>query len=76
MSADLDLPPDQAVTCVPRVSSAATVRDGSQSGAGAGQSCHGEHPGARVSMAETLIGGTCRQPQFAESDVRHSRRMT
>ena len=27
-------------------------------------------------MAEAPIGETCQQPQFAESDVRHSRRMT
>src|SRR6266536_2824273 len=40
-----------------------------------GRSRHGEHPGARVSVAETLIGGACQQPRFAESDVRHSRRM-
>src|SRR5258708_14694134 len=55
---------------------AATVRDGSQSAASAGWSRHGEHPGARVSIAEALIGGTCQQPQFAESDVPHSRRVT
>jgi hypothetical protein len=38
---------------------AATVRDGSRSAASAGRSRHGEHRGARVSVAETLIGGAC-----------------
>ena len=37
---------------------------------------HGEHPGARVSVAETLIGGAGQQPRFAESDIRHSQGMT
>jgi len=32
-------------------------------------------PTARVSVAETLIGEACRQPQFAQSDVRHLGRM-
>jgi hypothetical protein len=36
---------------------AATVHDGSRSAAGAGRSRHGEHPGTRVSVVETLIGG-------------------
>jgi hypothetical protein len=36
---------------------AATVRDGSWSVASAGRSRHGEHPGARVSVAETLMAG-------------------
>jgi hypothetical protein len=36
----------------------------------------GEHPGARVSMPETIFGEACQQPQFAKSDVRRSRRMT
>src|SRR6266567_4659413 len=57
------------------VGPAATVRDGSRVPPSAGRSRHGEHPGARVSVAETLIGGACQQPRFAESDVRHSRRM-
>jgi hypothetical protein len=70
------LPCRMAVTCAPHVGPAATVRDGSRSAASAGRSRHGEHPGARVIVAETLIGEACQQPQFAESDVRHSRRMT
>jgi len=49
---------------------------GSRSTASAGRSGHEEHPGARVSVAKTLIGGAYQQPRFAESDVRHSRRMT
>jgi hypothetical protein len=44
----------------------ATVRDGSRTAATAGRSRRGEHPGARVSMGETLIGGACQQPQFAK----------
>jgi hypothetical protein len=64
-----------AATCAPHVGPAATVRDGSRVPPSTGQSRHGEHPGARVSVAETLIGGACQQPRFAESDVRHSRRM-
>ncbi len=66
----------KAATCAPHVGPPATVRDGSRSAATAGRSRHGEHPGARVSIAETLMGGACQQPQFAESDVRHARRMT
>jgi len=65
-----------AATCAPHVGPAATVRDGSRSAASAGRSRHDEHPGAGVSMAETLTGGVCQQPQSAGSDVRHSRRMT
>ena len=53
----------------------ATVRDGSRSAATAGRSRRGEHPGARVSMAETLIGGHASN-RSSPSDVRHSRRMT
>ncbi len=44
--------------------------------ASAGRGLDDEHPGARVSVTETLIGRACQQPRFAESDVRHSRRMT
>jgi hypothetical protein len=65
-----------AATCAAHVGPSATVRDGGRSAASAGRSRHREHPGARVSMAETLIGGAWQQPQFAESDVRHSRRRT
>ena len=43
--------------CAPHVGPAGTVRDGSRSAASSGRSRHGERPGARVSMAETLIGG-------------------
>jgi len=50
----------------PHVGRCATVRDGSRSAATAGRSRRGEHPGARVSMGETLIGGACQQPQFTE----------
>src|ERR1700730_10547327 len=52
----------------------ATVRDGSRSVATAGRSRRGEHPGARVNMAETLIGGHASN-RSSPSDVRHSRRM-
>ena len=45
-----------AGTRAPHVGPAATVRDGSLGAASAGQRGHGEHPGARVSVAETLIG--------------------
>jgi len=67
--------PHQAATCAPHVGPAATVRDGSRSAVTAGRSRHGEHPGARVTMAETLMGGACQQPRFAGSDVRRSRQM-
>ena len=64
-----------AVTCAPHVGPVTTVRDGSRSTASAGRSCHDEHPGAGVSVAETLIGRAHQQPRFAESDVQHSRLM-
>jgi hypothetical protein len=48
-----------AATCAPHVGPSATVRDGSRSAATAGRSRRGDHPGARVSMAETLIGEAC-----------------
>jgi hypothetical protein len=35
-----------------------------------GRSRHGEHSGARVSVAETLIGGARRQPWFARGSLR------
>jgi hypothetical protein len=59
-----------------RVGPVATVRDGRRRAASADRSRHGEHPGAGVSVAETLIGRACQQPRFAVSDVRCSRRMT
>jgi hypothetical protein len=65
-----------ADTCVPYVGSVATVRDGGRRAASAGRSRHGEHPSARVSVAEMLIGQACQQPRFAVSDIRCSRRMT
>ena len=65
-----------AATCAAHVGPSATVRNGGRSAASAGWSRRREHPGARVSMAETLIGGAWQQPQFAESDVRHSQRRT
>jgi hypothetical protein len=68
----LGFPAISAATCAPNVGPAATVRDGSRMPPSTGRSRHGEHPGARVSAAETLIGGACQQPRFAESDVRHS----
>ncbi len=60
-----------AATCAAHVGCAATDRDGSRSGASAGRSRHGEHPGVGVSVAETFIDEVCQRPQFAESDVRH-----
>ena len=65
-----------AVTCAPHVGPVTTVRDGSRSTASAGRGRHSNPPGARVSTTETLIGRAYQQPRFAESDVRHSRRMT
>ena len=67
---------DQADTCVPCAGPVATVRDGSRRAASVGRSRRSEHPGAEVSVAETLIGRACEQPGFAVSDVRCSRRTT
>jgi hypothetical protein len=67
---------NEADTCVPHVGPVATVRDGRRRAASAGRSRHSEHPGAGVSVAETLIGRACQQPRFAVSIGRHSRRMT
>ena len=67
---------DQADTCVPCIGPVATVRDGSRRAASVGRSRRSEHPGAEVSVAETLIGRACEQPGFAVSDVRFSRRTT
>jgi hypothetical protein len=47
-----------------------------RSAANAGRSRRGEHPGVRVSLAETLVDEAYQRPRFAESDVWHSLRMT
>src|SRR6266496_6687954 len=57
----------QADTCVPCAGPVATVRDGSRRAASAGRSRRSEHPDAKVSVAETLIGRACEQPGFAVS---------
>jgi hypothetical protein len=64
-----------AALCAPCFGLSATVRDGSRSPATTGRNRRGEHPGARVRMAETLIGGACQQ-HVLRCDVRHSRRRT
>ena len=65
-----------AATCAAHVGCAATVRDDSRNAASAGRSRRGEHPGAGVRVAETFIDEVCQRPRFAESGVRHLRRMT
>lgn len=64
-----------AALCAPCFGLSATVRDGSRSAATTRRSRRGEHPGARVRMAETLICGACQQ-HVLRRDVQHSRRRT
>jgi hypothetical protein len=66
------LPIISACTCAAHDGCAATVRDSSRSAASAGQSCHGEHPHAKMSVAVMLADEACQRPRFAKSDVRHS----
>ena len=65
-----------SATCAAYVGCAATVCDGSRSAASAGWSRHGEHPGVRVSVAQTFIVEVFQRPRFAESDVQHWRMTT
>ena len=48
-----------AATCAAQVGGAATIRDGSGNAASAGWSCHSEHPGVGVRVAETFIDEVC-----------------